>query len=239
MKPEGFFDEEKWVNAATQREDWYNLIFPEFEAILAKYEVSPLQERKAARNAIYGLFEGLLDQKKVILGASGTDWDRERKPVDTIVIHHTKVESGMTLGRLDAMILLRLYARSYFSPTSHPSNANKPIWSNHFRVVDGEKRMTFHPYHWFIRTDGTAERLLDDDKIGWQAGNWEVNCRSVAICLDGDFEHSAPPEIMIERARSIIDEYYPHVSMEKIFPHREINKSTSCPGEWYRDLQWK
>ena len=33
-----FFDEQKWHEATTTRHDWYKLIYPEFEAILAANE---------------------------------------------------------------------------------------------------------------------------------------------------------------------------------------------------------
>lgn len=214
------------------------VLYPEFEAILAKYEGADLDTRKAARNAVYGFFEPLLGSGKVLLGIAGKDWDAERKSVDTVVIHHTKGESGITWQRLDAMHLLRLYAKSYLSPTTEKDIEGLPVWSNHFRIENGKRRMVFYAYHWLVRTDGTVERLLNDNEIGWQAGNWYINCRSVGICLDGDFERSAPPAAMIEGARKIIREHYAHVDSECIIPHREANPKTTCPGVWFSRIDF-
>ncbi len=233
-----FFDETKWRKVVAGRYDWYRVLYPEFDAILAKYECADLNTRKEARNAVYGFFEPLLGVGKVLLGAVGKDWDAERKLVDTVVIHHTKGESGITWQRLDAMHLLRLYAKSYLSPTTEKEIEGLPVWSNHFRNENGEKRMVFYAYHWLVHADGTAERLLNDNEIGWQAGDWDINCRSVGVCLDGDFEHSAPPDAMIEGARKIIDEHYAHVAGKRIIPHRQVNQKTTCPGEWFDGVLW-
>ncbi|OGZ05272.1 MAG: hypothetical protein A2845_03100 [Candidatus Lloydbacteria bacterium RIFCSPHIGHO2_01_FULL_49_22] len=239
MPESPFFDQDKWKNAAVKRHDWYRVIYPEFEAILTKYEGSDRSTRKAARDAVYGFFEALLSDGMVILGGEGKDWDAERKPLDTIVIHHTKGESGITWQRLDAMHLLRLYAKSYLSPSTEKKIEGTPVWSNHFRVEEGKRRMVFYAYHWLVRTDGTAERLLNDDEIGWQAGNWGINCRSIGICLDGDFEHTPPPDTMIEGAKRIIQEHYPNVAIDRIIPHRMANPKTTCPGDWFEGVKWR
>lgn len=235
MASNQFFDEVKWQIAITGRSDWYNVIYPEFNEILARYEVSDLATRKASRNAVYGFIEALLAEKRVVLGTAGKDWDSERKPIDTVVIHHTKVESGITWPRLDAMHLLRLYAKAYFSPSTEKEIKGMPVFSHHFRD-DG--RMIFYAYHWLVRTDGTSERLLHDNEIGWQAGNWDINCRSVGICLDGDFEHSAPRKAMIEGVKKIIRDNYKDVDLVRIIPHREANPETTCPGGWYKSVVW-
>ncbi len=229
-----FFDEEKWRTEATQRHDWYKVIYPEFEAILAQYEGGSLELRKSARNAVYGFFEALLNEGSVVLGATGKDWDSERKHVDTVVIHHTKGESGMTWQRLDAMHLLRLYAKAYRSPTTEKEIAGSPVYSHHFR----DDCMVFYAYHWIVRSDGTAERLLSDTEVGWHAGNWDMNCRSVAIVLDGDFEHSPPPRAMLDGVRGILREHYEYVDPSRIIPHMKANSGTTCPGDWFPRAVW-
>ena len=233
-----FFDKEKWREAVRTQSDWYRVIYPEFEAILARYEGGTLADRKMARNLVYGFFEELLDRKEVILGTEGKDWDSERKPVDTVVIHHTKGEGGITWQRLDAMHLLRLYAKSYLAPSTEKEIKGLPVYSSHFRAGEGGERMVFYAYHWLVRSDGSFERLLADDETGWQAGNWDINCRSVAICLDGDFEQTDPPAQMLEGARQIIREHYAHVAKERIIPHRKANTSTTCPGDWFSGVSW-
>ena len=63
-----FFDENKWSEVASSRHDWYRVIYPEFEAILLKYENGDQSRRKVARDSVYGYFENLSSQiaEKVI-----------------------------------------------------------------------------------------------------------------------------------------------------------------------------
>ena len=234
MSANSFFDEEKWYNEATVKHDWYKVIYPEFEAILAQHEGGSPDKRKSARNAVYGFFEGLLNEGKVILGETGKDWDNERKHIDTVVIHHTKSEGGMTWQRLDAMHLLRLYAKAYRSPSTEKEIEGLPVYSHHFR----DDRMVFYAYHWIVRSDGTSERLLNDSEIGWQAGNWDMNCRSVGICLDGDFEHTPPPDAMLAGVKALLEEHYEHIEPQRIIPHMKSNPHTTCPGDWFSSVAW-
>lgn len=228
------FDKSKWDSAVLEP-DWYRVIYPEFEAILGKYEGGDIVVRKAVRDAVYGHFEQLLNKGVVVLGKTGKNWDEERKPIDTIVIHHTKGEEGMSWQRLDAMHLLRLYAKSYLNPSTEKEIQGTPVYSNHFR---GD-RQVFYAYHWLVRTDGRGERLLNDNEIGWQAGNWDINCRSVGICLDGDFEHVNPPKMMIEGVKELVHRNYPNIDPERIIPHKKANPNTTCPGEWFDSVEWK
>jgi len=87
--------------------------------------------------------------------------------------------------------------------------------------------------HWFVRHDGTAERLLNDNEIGWQAGNWNINCRSVAICFDGDYENTRPSDIELSAAANIIKDHYPQIARERILGHREVNQKTTCPSNLF------
>ena len=66
----------------------------------------------------------------IALGNEGVDWDAEREEITTIVLHHTKNPSGVTLDRLNAMHLIRLYAARYTSTEEEPDLRGQPIWSN-------------------------------------------------------------------------------------------------------------
>jgi N-acetyl-anhydromuramyl-L-alanine amidase AmpD len=129
------------------------------------------------------------------------------------------------------MELLRLYATFFANPTYEADKEIKgqPIFSGHFR--DGKQ--VFYPYHWIVRKNGEVEPLLFDNEIGWHAGNWEVNCRSVAIVFDNNFENSTPSKIEIEFVAKLIKEKYPNVTKERIFGHREINTKTTCPSNLF------
>ena len=138
------------------------------------------------------------------------------------------------------MHLMRLYAPRYALPQRVDAHKQgEPIYSHHFRADGGQ---VFYAYHWLIRTDGSTERLLNDQEIGWQAGNWEENCRSVGICLDGDFSHSTPNAYMLEAVGTLLKTSYPQIYSGRIFGHCEVNPKTQCPGDrflegWKKTLQ--
>jgi hypothetical protein len=140
------------------------------------------------------------------------------------------MESGLKKERLSAVELVRLYAPQYAGsgPTydAHKNILHEPIYSGHFR--DGVQ--VFWPYHWIVRTDGTVERLLEDDEIGWQAGKWEVNCKSVAIVFDNDYDDSEPSQAELQAVARLIKGEYPQVPKEGIIGHCEVNLKTTCPS---------
>lgn len=213
-------DTEEW-STAFACPDWYLHLFSRYQ------ELATIPE---AVEEVYTFVEQQLALGKVALGTTGPDWDRERRPIDTLVIHHTHCPPSITRERLSAMHLLRLYAANYASPA--PSAYHKqgdPIFSHHF---DNGKQV-FYAYHFIVRMDGTVERLLPDREIGWQAGKWEVNCRSVGIVLDNDFEDITPPDLVLDGLARLIREHYPHVPHERIFGHREVNPQTTCPSEQF------
>ncbi len=223
-----YFDEAELADMLT-RPNWYLGLY-------TKYEV--LTKIPEAVEEFYAFVERKLAAGEIALGREGPDWDRERRPVDTVVVHHTHCPPGISRERLSAMHLIRLYAANYASPAPSDYHAQSDaIFSKHFH--DG--RPVFYAYHWIIRMDGTAERLLADDEIGWHAGDWGVNCRSVGIVLDNNFEDSMPPQTVLDGLARLIREKYPHVPPGRIFGHREVNPKTTCPGngflgEWKRTL---
>lgn len=209
---------------------WYLDLVPEFKKIfLLKDENKETYEK--AKEEIYDFFERHLVAYDIALGSSGGNWDAERKLIDTVVIHHTSNLPGMTKERLSAIELVRLYAPYYFEPYAkgEESLQGQPIWSNHLR----EGLQVFWPYHWMIIEDGTAERLLLDNEIGWHAGNWDINCRSIGVCFDGDFEEGQPPEVMLKGFARLIRENYPHITKENIVGHSEVNSKTVCPSKLF------
>ena len=196
-------------------------------------------EYENEKEKIYDFFEEQLRLSNIALGSQGEDFDRERKPIDTIIIHHTSNLPGLSKDRLSAIELVRLYAPQ-FAGSGPTYDANKeikgaPIYSGHWR--DGVQ--VFWPYHWVIRSDGTCERLLNDDEIGWQAGNWDINCRSIAICIDDDHENTVPDAKILKVIAGLIKKNYPQVPKDRIFGHCEINKKTTCPSKLFLSTQDK
>ncbi len=221
MTPE-IFNRAEWEKKI-ENPFWYDDVTQLMEAVTILHSHNKVEANKL-KDAIYSFFEEKLREGKVSLGTDGKKWNLERKPIDTIVIHHTSNPEGLSKDRLSAIELLRLYAPAYAKRTKR-----EPIYSDHIR--DGKQ--VFWPYHWMIRADGTSERLLDDDEIGWQAGNWDINCRSIAICIDDDHQYSVPDKKELKIIADLIRSQYSQVSKDRIFGHCEINPKTTCPSELF------
>lgn len=230
-----YFNEQEWAEAIRDP-DWYLKLQENYKHLMELADKSDKEESDAIKEEIYGFFELHLAENNIALGSTGPDWDKERKPVDIIVIHHSKNPPGITWQRLSAMHLIRLYASYYASPYYENEKYIKgqPIYSGHFR--NGQQ--VFYAYHWLLRMNGKIERLLSDNETGWHAGNWEINCRSVAICLDNDFENSSPSKPALSSIAKLIKENYPQVEAKNILGHKEINPKTICPGNKFLD-GWK
>lgn len=230
-----FSSYEKWLAALVRKPDWYLEFVPKVAAI--KKELNEKKEAggekfKKFQHQLYQFFETQLEKGNVALGSGVGHWDKERAPIDTIVIHHSKGKPGITKERLSAIELVRLYAPYYANPYDKNDIGirGKPISSGHVR--DGKQ--IFYPYHWGIRTNGETSRLLYDEEVGWQAGKWEINCRSIAIVFDNNYENSSPSEVELKAAAAIIREHYPQVPKERIFGHQEVRPSpTTCPSKLF------
>jgi N-acetyl-anhydromuramyl-L-alanine amidase AmpD len=125
--------------------------------------------------------------------------------------------------------LLNIYV-----PVYSKANGRPPVWSGHFY----EGQQVFWGYHWLMRMDGSFERLLEDNQIGWHAGNWEVNRRSIAICLDNDYEQRNPRKKVLQDLAVFIKQNYPNIKAENIIGHKEARAGTICPGKNFVNV-WK
>ena len=193
------------------------------------------EEKSIAKEEIYSFFDEKLEKNEIFLGKSGPNWDKEREAIDTIVIHHTANNPDISLKRLNTIQLLNLYAVYYNNPAKHEEHIKRtPIYSNHFQ----NNQQIFYGYHWFIRMDGSTQRLLNDNQIGWHCGNWSINKKSIAICLDNNYDNSIPSKKLLEKIANIITTNYPQVKIENIKGHREIKTETSCPGNTFLS-DWK
>ena len=170
------------------------------------------------------------------MASKGPNLDEQRQPVDTIVIHHTSNHPGYRLTYLNAVHLLNIYAPYFANPIDQQEKSLKgePLWSGHFK--DGKQ--VFWGYHWLMRMDGTPTRLLDDNQLGWHAGNWEINRRSVAICLDNDYEKQNPSDNILQKLAAHIKDHYPNVESQNIIGHCEAREGTICPGGHFLS-EWK
>ncbi len=152
--------------------------------------------KSRTKRLLVRIFEQLLEEGSVRLGETGPNWDEERRPIDRAVIHHTSNLRPMRLSYLNALHLLNLYVPKYRHPGPEADViGGRPVYSGHERGGN----QVFYGYHWLVRQNGTVESLLRDTAIGWHAGNWEVNCRSVAICFDADLQNDQPTEAALQK----------------------------------------
>lgn len=186
---------------------------------------------KRYRHQIYELTAKLLEDGKIPLAKNGQNLDRERKPIDTIIIHHTEEDPDITLSKLSAIGLIRQYAKHYLEDKAIGGQA---IWSGHFL----NNKQVFFAYHWLIRPNGKVERLLKDVHIGWHSGNWEINRQSIGIAFSGNYEHSSPSRTQIEATALLIKKHYSYLEKERIWGHREVKEERTCPGDKFID-GWK
>jgi hypothetical protein len=235
-----YIDEAFWRSALT-KPDWYILLQDDFMRLekLAEEEKDKSKRKQIKREA-YEMVEQAVIDGTLPLATSGNNLDEDRKQIDTIVIHHTKNQSGMTLERLNAMHLLRIYGMYYANPTDEREVYFKgqPVWSGHYY----NEQQVFWGYHWLVRVDGTTEQILKDEYIGWHAGNWDTNTRSIGICIDDDLTDKEPSSTEISSEANVNRKHYPSVSSANIVGHCDVNKQTECPGHlfhksWQQKLQ--
>jgi N-acetyl-anhydromuramyl-L-alanine amidase AmpD len=219
-------DKERWEKEFSYS-DWYVRLKPEYEKISTLFHNANEQEQGIIKDTLYSYIEECLKMNKIYLAKDGPNLDVERKPIEKIVIHHTGSNKLLTKERISAIHLLRLYT-GFHSRTDR--KIGDPIWSNHF---DDSGKQVFYSYHWLVDNNGGVERLLGDDKIGWHAGNWDINCRSVAICINANLNVTLPSVEMLKGVSTLIKDNYPGlvVNKENILGHCEVRSGTDCPGK--------
>jgi hypothetical protein len=228
MIASSYFNADKW-GELIQDPLWYmGELYDEYSALMQQADEDKAH-RDEIKSSVRSYFADRLERGMVALAETGEDLDAERQPIDTIVVHHTSGPASVyNLPYLNAVHLLRIYLPPYREGKNHKG---QPLWSGHFY----KEQQVFWGYHWFIREDGVALRILPDEAIGWHAGNWEVNTRSIAICFAGNFMQQPPNSAMLAAARTIIQDNY-NGSGTRIVGHREV-RDTTCPGDTFSD--WK
>ncbi len=186
---------------------------------------------RTERNNIILELADLFKKDKIALGSPKEFFfDEQRKPIDTIVIHHTSRPTNTPLEVMEVIHLLNLYIREFSNPNK--PYYGKPLFSGHLR----DDKQTFLAYHYIIKNDGKIINTLDEKYIGWHCGNWDYNCRSIAVTFDDDLDESRPSQAALESARELIRKYSP----KNILGHREIVNTTTCPGNLFLGEEgWK
>ncbi len=172
------------------------------------------------------------------------DWDADRKPFTALVIHHSATSQDATADEIDKIQEERLYVPRYKSASTMPFVKNLPVHSGH--VINDKER--FISYHHLVYHDGkvTTElsplRKVKDqwyiDHVGWHAGankdpkgenGWSLNCRSIAICLIGDFSDKDPSDAQLKAIAGLVAHYRGFNPKLTVIGHRDHAK-TVCPG---------
>ena len=222
------------IKSEVKHVDWY-LRLKEYFAKLNQSVGEDKDRKNELNEQLRDLFEELVAENAIALGAEQPRLDQYRQKIDTVVIHHTSQPAGIRLERLNVIHLLNIYMPYFQKPSKHEEFLKgAAITSNH--LVGGKP--VFYGYHWLLHMDGTATRLLDDDSIGWHAGNWNINCRSVGICVDNDYEVENPPDDVLRALAILIKVKYPLISASNLLGHCEANPKTICPGKSFIS-EWK
>lgn len=175
------------------------------------------------------------------------NWDAQQLPFDLIVIHDSAGPPFQEVVEIEADHFARLYGRRYKGPYDDPYVVGLKPHSGH--VVSGKE--TFIAYHHLVYPDGKILTTLSPlvkisgtwyvDHVGWHAGNWNANCRSIAICLVGDYTDTVPPQKQLESVKKLVryyKQFNPDLTVE---PHNHFNPRTECPGkkwdEWAPKIQ--
>ena len=212
---------------------WYLEMQPELKEFF--YDYDGIRDNKSkkwldTRSEYVTMICELLENDRISLADSGRNWDSDRLPIDTIVIHHSSTPHDTSIDVINALGLIRLYTPFYSQKENQ--EFGQPIWSNHTY----KNRQTFGAYHYIIKQDGSFKHILQDSHIGWHCGSWNYNCRSIAICFLDDLKKAPPTSKALQTAKKIIPNY-PH---GKIFGHREVKLSTLCPGNLFLGNEgWK
>lgn len=106
------------------------------------------------------------------------------------------------------------------------------VESNHeSRGYDASVYGSHVAYHFFIGTDGTIVQNRALSERTYHTRNTEVNDRSIAIVLAGDFNASHPSPAQLESVRNLVERLDAIYSFHEIIGHREASP-TGCPGKY-------
>ncbi|MEW6686841.1 MAG: peptidoglycan recognition family protein [Candidatus Edwardsbacteria bacterium] len=174
------------------------------------------------------------------------DFDKVfRAPFEGIVIHHTGTSKNITVEQLSNIHKWRIYKPVF---DAMQDTVGDKIYSNHFY----EGKETFCAYHWLVYSDGRKIQVLKDiikigdkwyiDNVGWHAGTWEMNGKTMAIAIVGNYRNSIPPKEVLNSVAEIIVSYQKMVETKlNIYGHREVRPTpTACPGNKFLGEEgWK
>lgn len=137
------------------------------------------------------------------------------KKIDYLVVHH---DGGIVDGPYNTMKRIKSEANYHVSKPA--------IFGGHIA------------YHFMIDNVGDVYQCLPETEIGYHAGNYAVNRRSIAVCLHGNFEKQKPTQKQIDALTAFVKWMtterpdLPILVKKSLKGHREVRlKGTACPGK--------
>lgn len=94
-------------------------------------------------------------------------------------------------------------------------------------------------YHYVIEFDGLIVQLHPEEFIGYHAGNWKYNPRSIGICLAGDFTKHPVRPAQLDALTRLLSEIQSRwgIPDTNIKLHKEVRLNpTACPGVDLRSM---
>jgi len=86
-------------------------------------------------------------------------------------------------------------------------------------------------YHYLLDLNGDYIKTREERDIGYHAGIWTSNAKSVAICLLGNFSKHNPTKAMLNRLRILVLDISArhNLTRDQWKFHKDV-KATQCPG---------
>ncbi len=87
-------------------------------------------------------------------------------------------------------------------------------------------------YHYVIAGDGSYQKTRGIDEIGYHSGNWDMNTKSLGICLCGNFDVEEPSDAQINTMNKILIELCTAFKLKEkdVIFHRDVIDYKTCPG---------
>ena len=146
--------------------------------------------------------------------------DGVRRSITTVVVHHT---AGMASNDIEQV----------------SSEINR-LHGQKFRKMGKSLNFTI-AYHYLITPNGKVWKSRHPNDVGHHVGNLDVNKRSIAICVVGDFSKHKPTKAQVRSLDSLVKGLQKERRITKVIPHSHC-RATLCCGEHLkrevRKLSW-
>lgn len=142
------------------------------------------------------------------------------------------VKSNGTMKK-EKIALLVVHHDAMFVPARGYNTMERIKTEAKFHVANGWNHIS---YHYQIDNLGDVYQCLPETEVGYHAGNYPVNLKSIAVCLHGNFEVQEPTKKQLAALKEFITWIttkrpdLPLIVKGTVKGHRDI-KATACPGK--------